>query len=161
MEAVDLPIHRYKVWSCPARSWPEAERPVLGNVVLQENGKTGMKMSPSSVKVDNTKSFDIQKRTMETVFNKMFSSQGTWELAGPGCSHQLNLCSFPHLFAMFSSHTVLFTQGVFWRSSKGQVINLPLFISFSCRSLQVCRHFLYYKLLQKEMLGETVSVFEG
>lgn len=93
-----------------------------------------------------------KKRVMETVFRKMFSSQGTWELTFPGCSYQLNLCSFPHLFAMFSSHTVLFTQGAFWRSSKGQVINLPL--SFSCRSLHVCRHFLYYKLLQKEMLGE-------
>lgn len=135
--------------------------PVLGNALLQKNGKSSIRANPSSVKVDNTLKCNIKKRTVKTVFNKTFPSQGTWELACPGCTHQLNLCSFPHLFAMFSSHTVLFTQGAFWRSSKGQVINLPLSLSFSCRSLHVCRHFLYYKLLQKEMLGGTASVFEA
>jgi len=80
---------------------------------------------------------------METVFNKMFPAWKTRELAGPGHSHQLSLlCSSPHLFAIFSSCTDVFTQGMFWRSSKGQVINLLLSLSFSCRCLHFCRHLL-------------------
>lgn len=102
--------------------------------------------------------FDAKKGPWRQFSTKCYQlrKHGSW-LVRDAVTSWVCCVPLPICLPFFLSCTDLFTQGMFWRSSKGQVINLALSLSFSCRCLHVCRHFLYYSLLQKEVLWETVG----